>query len=198
MIELPQQYKFLLDEPGPKMIKEALKLYGITEIPGPESNAQIMAWAKLMENEGIIKKGVYKNDDTAWCGLSEAIVSWNSGYMPPINPLWAMNWAGWGEEVWTRKEKGPEPFGAKLGYVIVYKRFDRFGKLIGGHVHNYVGEDKYCYHGIGGNQGNKFGFTRIVKSRAFAIRKPLYKIGEPPNVRAIFLDANGPISSNEG
>ena len=57
---LPQQYKWLENETGPKMLIEALKCYGVTEIPGAKSNDIIMLWAKEL---GIEKQ--YTNDDTA-------------------------------------------------------------------------------------------------------------------------------------
>ena len=58
---LPAKYKWLANEPGPLMLLEALKLYGVDEIKGRQHNPEILSWAK---ETGI--KG-YVNDEIPWC-----------------------------------------------------------------------------------------------------------------------------------
>ena len=66
-----------------------------------------------------------------------------------------------------------------------------------GHVGLYVGEDAAAYHVLGGNQSDKVCITRIAKNRLYAIRRPQFKIGQPRNVRQVFLESSGRLSTNE-
>lgn len=43
---IPEHYRWLEKETGPKMLLEAVKLYGIAEKKGDENNPEILAWAK--------------------------------------------------------------------------------------------------------------------------------------------------------
>jgi uncharacterized protein (TIGR02594 family) len=99
----------------------------------------------------------------------------------PKQPLWALNWAKYGTAV-------SEPM---LGDILTFKRDG------GGHVGIYVGEDKDCYHVLGGNQGNMMNVTRILKSRLFKARRTAWKVSQPASVRKIELSAKGEISKNE-
>lgn len=45
MTALPAQYAWLSKEGGPKMLIEALKLFGTLEAPGAKDNPVILAWA---------------------------------------------------------------------------------------------------------------------------------------------------------
>jgi uncharacterized protein (TIGR02594 family) len=161
------------------MLLEAIKLYGTSEVPGKQSNEEIMKWADEL---GL--SSVYKNDDTAWCGLFVAICAKRAGKNMPFNnqgALWARNWAKFGSEL-----NAPE-----LGCVLVFARQGG-----GGHVAIYVGEDENCYHCLGGNQSNKVTITRILKSRLIAARNPEYN-AKPANVRKVVLNPTGIISQNE-
>jgi uncharacterized protein (TIGR02594 family) len=174
-MNLPDQYKWLLNEPGPKMITEALKLYGTKEMPGHEDNPEILSWAK---ETGLSR--VYSADEVPWCGLFMAVVAKRAGKDIPENPLWAQNWQNFGQG-WTN---------AEFGDVLVFKRPS------GGHVALYVGEDDQCYHCLGGNQSDAVTITRIDKSRCIAIRVPIYN-KRPDNIRKIHLSATGAISLDE-
>jgi uncharacterized protein (TIGR02594 family) len=175
-MNLPVQYKYLEKEDGPKMLLEALKLYGIKEQLGNDDNADILSWA----NETGLAR-VYSSDSIPWCGLFIAVVAKRAGKEFPPNPLWALNWAKFGHG--TNKPM--------LGDVVVFKR------PTGGHVALYAGEDRTHYHVLGGNQSDAVTITRIAKNRAVAFRRAVYSIGVPANVRKIELAANGPISANE-
>lgn len=173
MIALPDAYRLLANEPGPKMLLEALKLYGTHEREGSGDNPVILDWAKEL---GLKQ---YTTDAIPWCGLFVALLAHRSGKAMPSSPLWALSWATWGD-------KSPAP---ALGDVLVFKRQG------GGHVGLYVAEDADYYHVLGGNQGDAVSITRIAKSRLYAARRS-YR-NTPANVRPIHAMANGAVSTNE-
>jgi uncharacterized protein (TIGR02594 family) len=175
-MKLLEKYKWLLDEPGPKMLKEAIRLYGTKEMNGAGDNPEILAWAK---ETGLHK--VYSADSIAWCGLFMAVVAKRADKKIPPDPLWARNWKLFGQGV---TEPG-------LGDILVFQRAQ------GGHVGLYVGEDETAYHVLGGNQSDAVTITRIAKSRCIATRRPVWKTAEPENVRKIELQADGELSINE-
>ena len=169
-------YVWLHNEPGPKILKEALKILGTKEVVGTGNNPEILRWAKELNLENV-----YKADSIPWCGLAIAYVVKQAGYTPVAGPLWALNWNKFGAKVDE----------AQLGDILTFTRKG------GGHVGIYVGEDNQYYHVLGGNQNDEFNIMRISKSRLSNIRRPIFKIGKPKNVRKIYLNAVGEISKNE-
>lgn len=174
MTILPPQYAWLLNEPGPKLLVEAIKLFGIQEAVGLADNPVILEWAKEIGAD-------YFADSTPWCGLFVGLVAHRAGKPVVKAPLWARSWATWGD---------PSPV-PSLGDVLVFARDG------GGHVALYVGEDEEAYHCLGGNQGDKVCIKRLAKPRLIAARR-LYKVGVPANVRRIILKASGELSTQEG
>lgn len=172
---LPKKYAWLADEPGPRMLLAALDEYGTLEVPGKGSNPKITGWAHEC---GI---GAYSTDDIPWCGLFMAVCAKRAGWARPPNPLWARNWAQFGQAADT----------AMLGDVLVFSRGS------GGHVALYVGEDKTSFHCLGGNQSDAVSITRVAKSRLIAARRPKWKVTQPANVRRVFLTPSGALSTNE-
>lgn len=171
------QYKWLEKETSPKVIAEAVKLYGIREIVGKAHSKDIISWAKELSMEKT-----YTNDEIPWCGLFTAIVIKRAGFEPVKDPLWAKNWNNFG----TKQNV------AMLGDVLIFTRPGG-----GGHVGFYVGEDSTCYHVIGGNQSNMVNTTRILKSRCVGIRRCPWRVSQPTEVRIVKIDAKGTISNNE-
>jgi uncharacterized protein (TIGR02594 family) len=171
------QYKWLSKENSPKVMAEAIKLYGTKEIVGKEHSKEILSWAKELGMEKT-----YTNDEIPWCGLFAAIVVKRAGFEVVKNPLWARNWNNFGTPQKT----------AMFGDVLVFTKPGG-----GGHVGFYVGEDDTCYHVLGGNQSNMVNTTRILKSRCIGIRRCAWKISQPTNVRVIKLAATGSVSTNE-
>jgi uncharacterized protein (TIGR02594 family) len=161
----------------PKMVRFGLDLMGTTEVVGKGSNPEIMKWAKAV---GLDK--IYGDDDIAWCGLFIAYLVHLSGRQPVKAPLWARNWAKWGEPV--------DPDEAKLGDILVFVRSG------GGHVGIYIAEDKETFYVLAGNQGNSVSITRIAKNRLLAVRRPAYN-SQPESVKKYFVLAGGSISTNE-
>jgi uncharacterized protein (TIGR02594 family) len=176
VIELPDQYKWLSKETGPRILLEGLKTFGTVEKPGPGSNPSILAWARSVGLEHV-----YRSDDTAWCGLWAAYVALQAGWRPPLNPLWARNWLNWG----TVEKK------AALGDILIFERGTS------GHVAMYVGEDAEAYHCIGGNQSDQVMIKRVDKHRLLGIRRCPWRVNEPDSVRPIRLAASGTLSTNE-
>lgn len=172
---LPAQYAWLSKEPGPKMLVEALKLFGTVETPGVKNNPTIIKWAS---EAGLAK--TYSHDSIPWCGLFMAVVAKRAGKDVVDSPLWALSWADFGK-----------PAGSPvLGDVLTFKRDG------GGHVALYVGEDASAYHCLGGNQSDKVCITRIAKSRLYKARRPIYNV-QPSNVRKVTLASTGKLSTNE-
>lgn len=175
---LPKQYAYLQSAEMPKMIQEALKLYGTREIVGGRHNPVILDWARVVGIPELVK-----DDEQPWCGLFAAYVAVRAQKHVPMKGwdiLRALQWQRFGTPV---KEAG-------LGDILVFRRPG------GGHVGIYVGEDQTTYHVLGGNQGNEANIIRIEKVRCVAIRRPHYQ-NQPPSVKPVWLNASGPVSRNE-
>ncbi len=172
---IPDKYKWLLDEGGPRMLVEGLKTFGTLETPGVANNPTIMSWAREL---GL--QAQYTGDSIPWCGLWMALIAKRSAKRVVAAPLWALHWAQFDNKVDV----------PMLGDVLVFKRNG------GGHVGLYIGEDSTAYHVLGGNQSDSVCITRIAKSRLYAARRPKYNI-QPANVRRILLSSTGKLSENE-
>jgi len=166
---LPSRYAWLEQEGAPRMLVEALKLYGTKEQPGTGDNPEIMAWAKEV---GL--RNAYSADSVPWCGLFMAVVAKRAGKDVPKDPLWALNWRNFGTPV-------SRPM---LGDVMAMSRNG------GGHVTLYVFETDTHYYGLGGNQDDKVNITAFLKTRDLYFRRPKYNV-QPDNVRVIKLNAQG-------
>lgn len=177
--QLPKRYQFLgtLD-PLPRMVREALRLYGTREQPGPGDNPVILQWAKDLGDPSVAR--VYTADAVPWCGLFMAIVARRAGKPPVADPLWALNWGKFGRDA-------GQPM---LGDVLTFVRPQ------GGHVALYVGESASSYHVLGGNQSDRVCFAEIAKTRLRAARRPAYS-APPASVRPYVLGAGGVLSANE-
>jgi uncharacterized protein (TIGR02594 family) len=179
---IPTKYKWITQEPGPKMILEAMKLFGTLESPGTANNPKIIQWAREV---GGKVEDVYLADSIPWCGLFMAVVAKRAGKQLPIDPLWALNWGTFGSFI----EK------PMLGDVLVFNRRTADGKKAG-HVGLYVGESPTTYHVLGGNQTDKVCFIELKKDRLYMARRPKYN-NQPANVRKIVIGSGGIISDNE-
>jgi uncharacterized protein (TIGR02594 family) len=177
-MNLPTQYDWLAKEPGPKMLKEALALYGVQEKAGARSNPVILDWAR---DVGV----TYHSDSVAWCGLFMAICAKRAGWPVVNNPLGARNWLNFGVPV-----AKPE-----LGDVLVFWRGTRRG--FKGHVGIYVGHTLSSYAVLGGNQSNSVSITWISKFRFLGARHPVWRDAEPANRRSVLLKSSGQLSTNE-
>jgi uncharacterized protein (TIGR02594 family) len=152
-----------------------LQLYGTLELAGAANSPTILGWAAEV---GL--RAAYTADAVPWCGLYAAVVAKRALKELPPNPLWALNWAAFGEPV---GQPG-------LGDVLTFQREG------GGHVGFYLGEDPVAYHVLGGNQGDAVSIARIQKSRLYHARRPVYS-ALPPTVRPYILAPTGALSTNE-
>lgn len=168
-------FEFLLTEITPKILVEAVKLYGVEETIGSKSNPVIIQWAKDLN----IKE--YNDDAIPWCGLFIAKVVANAGKDIVKGPLWAQNWLNYGVAIDE----------AMLGDILVFKRTG------GGHVAIYVGEDNDRYYCVGGNQGDKVSITPIAKNRCIGIRRTKWSVAQPANVRKVIINLTDLSSTNE-
>lgn len=169
-------YEWLKNETAPKILVQAVKQLGVKEIVGKTHNPIIMGWAKDL---GLQK--VYTEDEIPWCGLFIAYCCHAAGLEVVERPLWALNWAKYGNKV-------NDPM---LGDILTFKRNG------GGHVGIYVGEDDKYYHVLGGNQNNSVSISRIAKSRLHQARRTAWKVAQPASVRKVHLEAKGTITTNE-
>lgn len=152
----------------------ARKYIGIREIPGPKHNATIMGWLSRL-------KSWIRDDETPWCGTFVAAVMNEAGLPYPKEYPRAKAWGDYGSRLQTHL--------LAPGAILVFARQG------GGHVGFYVGEDRDCYHVLGGNQGNAVSTTRIAKVRCIATRWPK---GQPVIGKPVWLKVNGmPVSENE-
>jgi uncharacterized protein (TIGR02594 family) len=172
-------YAWLAKEPAPRVLVEAVRLFGVAEVEGNGDNPTILSWAKEL---GLKE---YVHDETAWCGLFLALCVKRAGYPLSRAPLWALSWATWGT-------KSDVP---KLGDVLVFER--KVGRQMFGHTGLYVGEDPRAFHVYGGNQGNRVCVTRIARERLVAARRCKWAVGQPQNIRRIVLSAQGGLSEGE-
>ena len=181
-MSLPSAYNWLLKEPSPRILVQALKEYGTIEAPGDEDNPKIIGWAQEISRPVSLN---YQHDSTPWCGLFMAVCAKRAGLDLPPAPLWALSWSRWGMEV-----SGPP----MLGDVMVFKRAGG-----GGHVALYVGEDKTDYHILGGNQRDAVCIVRKEKDpqTLYAVRRTKWKVAQPPNIRRVKLAAYGIMSGSE-
>lgn len=178
MVELPAAYAYLGDiAHPPKMISEALVLFGTKEQPGPGNNPVILAWGKEVGDDVAHD---YYADSVPWCGLFMAVVAKRAGKVLPPKPLWALNWAKFGGQA-------GQPM---LGDTLVFIRPG------GGHVGLYVGEDNGHFHVLGGNQSDQVCIRSIPRERLYAARRPIYN-NAPPSMKVIRLASNGDVSIKE-
>jgi uncharacterized protein (TIGR02594 family) len=170
MIKIPPPFNFLHNEPGPKMILEAIKHYGLREVIGKRDNPEIIQWAKELNSS------YYTSDSIPWCGLFIAICAHRAGKEIPKEFLRALSWSTWGKA----------DFPAELGSVLTFRRKG------GGHVGMYVAEDSTHFYVLGGNQNDSVSVTRKPKFALVAARSS-YRL-RPANLRRIFVNAGGSIT----
>lgn len=166
---LPAEYSWLSKEPGPKILIEALKLFGTKETAGDKDNPEILDWATEL---GIQN---YQHDSIAWCGLFMAVVAHRAGKTVVKEPLWARNWLKFGASC--------EP---ELGAVLTFWRDDKPGDKKYSHVGIYAAEDAEAFYVIGGNQQDSVRVSRILKERLLGARAE-YKTAKPANVRKVII-----------
>lgn len=128
---------------------------GTRELPGAEDSPIILHWREeIVAAFPECRAGVagYTHDSIPWCGFGEAYTLAKSGHRPPLEPLWALNFA----QAWPDAIRLEEP---TPGAILVYERNG------GGHVTTYEGEDADYLFGRGCNQSDMVNVARFPKSR---------------------------------
>ena len=174
MKDIPPLFSYLLGHDMPRMIKEAIKLHGISEKSGNDNEPTIMQWAKELGGEIALQ---YQADAIPWCGLFVALVAKRAGKQLPVSdndkhtPLLSSVWLKFGKRV-------TEPM---LGDVLYFRRTG------GGHVGIYVAEDSDYYYLIGGNQNDKVCIAKRKKTTLVAAMRPNYT-NKPQSVTKYFVE----------
>ena len=149
-MSLPREYKWLQDIAVlPKMVAEGIKLMNLDtqERPGKNDNNPVIM--QLAKEAGVEK--IYPDDETPWCAVAQTAIALRAGKDVPFknyDRLRANSWLQFGKEV----------INPVLGDTLVFVRPG------GGHVGIYIAEDETTYHVMGGNQGNRYCITRILKN----------------------------------
>ena len=154
-------------------MKTARESVGLKEVAGPKHNTKIQAW--------LAKLGAWwRDDETPWCGTFVAHCLRENGLPVPEHWYRALAWKEYGSNL--------RPTHVCEGAILVFARAG------GGHVGFYVGEDRFYYRVLGGNQSNAVNVMRIAKSRCVAIRWPK---GVPVTGGPIHVASDAPVSENE-
>ena len=164
MSSIPPAFAHLLSPDAPQIVKEAVKLYGTVETPGPANNKIILNWAKeLGDQDGSAyakwAAKFYNLDSIPWCGLFMAIIAHRSNpdklnnRKPVEKYLSALEWNKFGSPVIADE--------MIVGDIAVMNRDG------GGHVTLVVGisPDKNTFYGLGGNQGDKVSIAPFPTAR---------------------------------
>lgn len=176
-------YTFLQSVTSPRHMKIAISLLGTHEIPGIKSNPVIMGWAKSLGLDDI-----YKNDDTAWCGLFFCHVMNLAGRKVVLETTDKFDYLRALKLILAPALQTVATEDIAFGDIVGFRRPE------GGHIAFAVGTDAKTIHCIGGNQSNSVSVTRIEKTRIEAAKRIAYISYQP---QIITLTANGTISSNE-
>jgi hypothetical protein len=86
MSALPVKYSYVGASDAPSLIKAAVPLYGIHEVPGKADNATIMEWAEEVEKALGVKHLGYTADSIPWCGLFVGVVCARAGWADRRGP----------------------------------------------------------------------------------------------------------------
>jgi len=169
---IPNKFKWAHEHAlknGPKIMIEAFKTYGITEIYGTTANPEIIEMAQFL---GGVIADFYTSDEIPWCGLAVSYWIKKAGFEPPKNfsQVRARDFANWGKPVKT----------PSFGDIMVFWRGSRQGR--DGHVGLYIGENNTHYFILGGNQKNQIGIDPIAKVRLLEARRCPGRLLQPRGV----------------
>lgn len=184
------QYPELATAPVlPPLIREFLRIYGTTEVDGPESNPAILAWRDEIAAAWNMDLSRFRTDSDPWCSLGFAIC-WKRAPLPKTPaPLWSQTWlhAPSASTIWERTdvsglEKEGEPTDVRLGDYAIFHRDDPSGNNRPmGHVAAIIRYEQQVrtIHCIGANQmtskGDSVSTGKRTLTKLVAIRRPIYR-----------------------
>lgn len=158
----------------PSWLARARSYLGLREFPGAKHNSIILRWWN----------GLFRDDETAWCGAFVQGTQTESGYAGIKNFAGARNWLAYGSAL----------LAAKLGAIVV---FSRPGSSWSGHVGYVVGKDKAGnLMVLGGNQGDMVSIKPFKIDRVLGYRWPP-GAAAPANDNLPLLNSDGKVSVNE-
>jgi uncharacterized protein (TIGR02594 family) len=160
---------------APLWLNIARRYLGLREVPGKQHNPTIVEWFA----------GLFKDDETPWCGAFVAGVCRAAGLPVVKNFAGARNWLDFGVPL-------PRPV---PGAVVVFWRGKKSGWS--GHVGFVVGRDKAGnLMVLGGNQGDMVSIKPFSRDRVLGYRWPA-NTKLPANDNLPLLESNGKLSTNE-
>lgn len=138
----------------------AQRFVGIKEVPGSNSNPQVLAFLRL---DNAWPEG----DDVAWCSAFVNYIAWLLR-LPRSKNLAARSWLGVGLPVQLEN--------AKVGDIVVLSRgggLQPGSNVISapGHVGFFAGEENGMLHVLGGNQGDSVSVAAFPVERLLGIRR---------------------------
>ncbi len=134
-----------------QVIIEALKLYGLHDIPGKDSNPVIVDFFHKLGYTWI------NDDETAWCSAFLSYI-FSLCALPYSKKLNARSWLDLGIAI-----QNPKP-----GDVVVFWRIDKNGPY--GHVGIFIKEDSDSVYVLGGNQSNTVDIELYSKAKVLGYR----------------------------
>ncbi len=158
----------------PSWLTRARSYLGLREFPGAKHNSTILKWWN----------GLFRDDETPWCGAFVRGALNEAGYEAVKNFAGARNWLNLPVTL-----KNPA-----LGAVVV---FSRPGSAWSGHVGFVAGMDsRGNLMVLGGNQGDMVSIKPFVRGRVLGYRWPA-NAPLPANDNLPLLTSDGRVSVNE-
>jgi len=135
-----------------KVIEEAFKMYGVTEVSGAKDNPKIIALFEELYFDGKVLK-----DETAWCAAFANTILKRAGksYQKKLNARSFLT-------------LGKQTFDPKLGDIVVLWRESIHSWK--GHVGFYINESENHINILGGNQNNRVKISAYPKHRLLQYR----------------------------
>jgi uncharacterized protein (TIGR02594 family) len=134
-----------------KLLEIALQEYGVSEVPGPGTNARILQYLQELGSD-------IRDDETPWCSIFMSWVAKTAGY-EYSQELVARSWLKLGDIV-------TDP---KLGDIVIFWRVSP--RSYQGHVGIYICERNGLIYCLGGNQNNRVSIDGYVASRVLGYRR---------------------------
>ena len=135
-----------------ELLVEALKYYGIKEIPGPDHNASVVDFFHEIGYDHI------NDDETAWCSAFINYIAQKCGY-ESSGKLNARSWLDVGNEISL-----PFP-----GDIVIFWRGSKDSWT--GHVGLYVNKLGSQIYVLGGNQSNQVNIYAYPESKLLGYRR---------------------------
>lgn len=152
----------------PRLVTEAMKVFGVYEFPGDKNNPIILGWAKELADAGYEVFASYDADSIPWCTLGLSFIVHKAGYDLPKAPMWSQSYRKWGLKV-----EGDEP--GEIGDIAVFVRDDPahvlpHGSL--GHAAVVIRAEPDWLHCIGANQSDAVNIRKFSRINCVAVRCP--------------------------